>query len=136
MNFPTFQNNSVAQAFGGGYAQGYGNYMPQSQPLQSIPLPPKTTKIYVTSQEDALSRPAEPNSQISYFHQNGKMLFEVYTDQWGRKQLQAYMITPYVETTEVKDDIAVEIKGLKERMDLLEKSLMGDVRNVRNEPTE
>ena len=109
MNLFPFQNNTA-------------------QPLQNIPLPPKTTKIYVTSQEDALARPAEPNSEISYFHQNGKMLFEVYTDQWGRKQLQAFAITPYTESTETKD-LTAEINGIKERIEMLEKTLKGGVKN-------
>lgn len=129
MNYFPFQNNSTAQSFGSGYSQGYGNFMGQNPALPNIPLPPKTTKIYVTSQEDALARPAEPNSQISYFHQNGKMLFEVYTDQWGRKQLQSYSIIPYTETTEGKD-FSAEIDGLKDRISTLEKLLNGGVNNV------
>ena len=146
MSFP-FQNN-FNSTYGNGYGFGtpYGSYMQQTQQCQpqtqSIPMPPKTTKIYVTSQEEALARQVEPNTQIPYFHQNGKMVFDVYTDQWGRKEVQAYNLIPIEEKNVTNGVLRAEFEDLKARLERIESSFLKsnmeevEVKNVQSERTE
>ena len=56
-----------------------------------------SNKIFVTSIEDALSRYAEPNSEMIYLNQDKPLLYEIKTDSQGRKMVNAYNITPSVE---------------------------------------
>lgn len=97
--------------------QSYGNYQPQpqmpfvaqnqplnafqqqqgqmaqpamQQPTQSIIMPPKSNKIYVTGLEDAMSRVAEPNTEMEYRHQDKQIIYEVYTDLQGKKTVKEY----------------------------------------------
>lgn len=83
MSFP-YSNNNVY----GGYS-GYGNYGYGYQPQ---PMQPKTNKIFVTSLEEALARPSEPNSEIIYLHQNEPLLFEIVTDMQGRKAVKTFRL--------------------------------------------
>ena len=53
----------------------YGNYQ----------SPINTNKIYVTSLDDALSRPAPRQSEMVYFHQDANEFYVVKTDVDGRK---------------------------------------------------
>lgn len=62
----------------GGY-NSYGGYGVQPQ------SPIKTNKVFVTSLEDALARPAEIGSEYIYLHQDKPLLYEVKTDMQGRK---------------------------------------------------
>jgi hypothetical protein len=65
-------NGYPYQSFGNNYGgfnnsyngyTGYGQTTPYQQPVVQ---PPKTNKIFVTSLDEALSRPAEPNTEIVY----------------------------------------------------------------------
>lgn len=87
MSFPYTNNNGY-----GGYS-GYGNYGYGYQPPQPMqPMQPKTNKIFVTSLEEALARPSEPNSEVIYLHQNEPLLFEIVTDMQGRKAVKTFRL--------------------------------------------
>lgn len=58
-----------------------------------------SNKIFVTSIDDALSRYADPNSEMIYLNQDKPLLYEVKTDSQGRKMVNTYNITPSVEKT-------------------------------------
>ena len=76
--------------------QGYMNqYQQTQQPIQSAQ--PKTNKIWVTSLEDAMAKPVEPNSEYVYLHQDKPLLIEVITDGQGRKATRVMELKPYVE---------------------------------------
>lgn len=80
------------------------------QPQQTAQMPIKTNKILVTSLDDALNRPAEPNSANVYYHQDEPFAFQIYTDWEGKKIPRVFVI----------DEISVEemqkrIRGVKEK---------------------
>lgn len=66
--------------FNNGY--GYGGMFNGMQPQAPSP---KTNVILVTSLEDALSRYAEPNSNMVYFDQDKPLAYNIMTDIQGRK---------------------------------------------------
>lgn len=121
-------------AYFGGYngfaSQGYTNPYAQQTPvtMQPTALQPTTNKIYVTSGEDALNRFAQPNSVTVYIQQDESALFEVSTDQQGRKSIRTYSLTPYTAPTTEKADkvdyvlrtefeaLQAEIKALKSKV--------------------
>ena len=72
------------------YFGNYGNYpqQPYQQP-QPQRLPPSTNKVFVVSLDDALSRFSSPNSVMLYVLQDETMVFEVYTDEQGKKSFKA-----------------------------------------------
>lgn len=67
---------------------GYNPNPAQQQPMYRTGYPSnsfKTNKIFVTNLQDALSRSTEPDSEYVYFHQDLDILYNVRTDQVGRK---------------------------------------------------
>lgn len=76
---------------------GYGPNTQQPQPMYRTGYPNnsfKTNKIFVTSLQDALSRSTERDSEYVYFHQDLDILYNVRTDQVGRK---TYLIVDLIE---------------------------------------
>jgi hypothetical protein len=76
--------------WGGGYMpynaysqfnNGYTQPQMQAFPQQQF----QTNKIFVTSLEEALARPAEPNTEIIYLHQTEPLLFQISTDLQRKK---------------------------------------------------
>lgn len=116
-------------AYFGGYngfvPQGYATPYTQQTP---VTLQPQTNKIYVTSADDALNRFAQPNSITLYVQQDETAIFEVATDQQGRKSIKTFSLTPYTapttdKTSEVDyvtrkefDGLQAEIKALKSKL--------------------
>lgn len=76
---------------------GYGNYN-----VYGATSPIKTNKVFVTSLEDALARPAEAGSEYVYLHQDKPLLYEVKTDMQGRK---TYIV---LALSEPKNDPKIE----------------------------
>lgn len=121
-------------AYFGGYngfaPQGYTNpYAPQTPlTMANTPLQPQTNKIYVTSGDDALNRFAQPNSVTMYVQQDETAIFEVATDQQGRKSIKTFNLTPYTAPTTEKtskadyvlrsefESVQAEIKALKSKL--------------------
>lgn len=62
-------------------------YRPQQQTCAG-------NKIYVTSQEDALSRFVEPGTVMLYVRQDEQVEYEVFSDYQGRKNIVVYSRTP------------------------------------------
>lgn len=99
MGFPFGNNNGYGGYNGYGSYGGYGatqyggGYQPPQPPQPSQVIPPKTNKIFVTSLEEAMARPAEPNTEIIYLHQNEPLLFEVTTDLQGRKSVKTFHLS-------------------------------------------
>lgn len=108
--------------------------MPQQAPLQSMQTQalPKTNKIFVTSLDDALNRPADYNSVIIYLHQDQPLLFEITTDPFGKKTHKTIPLGDPIDyntnskaasviTAEQADKFATkdELKSLEEKVDKL-----------------
>lgn len=105
--------------FGGGFAPQMPNYYQQpvmAQPQQQV-APPKTNKLFVTSLDDALSRPSERNSVMIYLHQDEPLLFEIVTDLYGKKSVTAYSIK-VAENKPVQDKSAIDISVFATREEL------------------
>lgn len=116
--------------YGGFTPQGYTNpYTTQTPPtMQTTALQPITNKIYVTSGDDALNRFAQPNSVTMYVQQDEMAIFEVATDQQGRKSIKTFTLTPYTAPTADKtstseyvlrtefESLQAEIKALKSKI--------------------
>ena len=73
------------------YGYPYPTYPQMSQPQ----LQPRTNKIFVTSLEDALNRPADPNSEVIYLDQDKPFLYQVMNDMQGRKTYKTFELTEY-----------------------------------------
>lgn len=74
---------------------------PQMQQMQQMQqMPPRTNKIFVTSLEEAMARQAEPNTEIRYFHQNDKLVYDIFTDTQGRKFPKTYRLVPVEDCAE------------------------------------
>lgn len=58
-------------------------------------MQPRTNKIFVTSLEDALNRPADPNSEVIYLDQDKPFLYQVMNDMQGRKTYKTFELTEY-----------------------------------------
>ena len=72
-----------------------GYQMPTTQNQQNFrPAQTAGNKVYVTSQEDALSRFVEPGSVMVYIRQDEQVEYEVYSDFQGRKNIVVYTRTP------------------------------------------
>ncbi len=101
MNF-SYNNFPMGATNGFNGNNAFGNYIPQMQtPMQyaqyqmsqnTQPMPPRTNKIFVTSLEDAMSKPAEPNTEIIYLHQTEPLLFQIYTDMQGKKSASVFTL--------------------------------------------
>lgn len=72
----------------------------QYQTQQSQTLPPRTNKILVTSLTDAMSRTAEPNTEILYIDQDNPLLYQVSIDMQGRKTYRTFEIKDVTEQTQ------------------------------------
>ena len=97
----------------GGYIpqMNYGQQQPPVQPvqpqMQQAQSLPKTNKIFVTSLDDALNRPAEYNSVMVYIHQDKPLLFEITTDPFGKKTHKTFTITPSNNATQVNQNFMI-----------------------------
>lgn len=119
MSFPFNQNQNFMN-------QPYSNYNNNNYMQQAQQQAPATNKIYVTSLEDALGRFASPNSIMQYTLQDESMLFEIYTDIQGRKNVKSKNLADSITVETVKDKnleyvsrkefevLKAEIKALKE----------------------
>lgn len=120
-------NGYPYQSFGNNYGgfnnsyngyTGYGQTTPYQQPVVQ---PPKTNKIFVTSLDEALSRPAEPNTEIVYLHQNEPLLFQITTDLQGKKTFKSFQLTP-LEQAQKKEELSVlreDFEELKRKVNKL-----------------
>lgn len=123
----------------GGYATPQMNYgqppAPPIQPQMQTQGLPKTNKIFVTSLDDALNRPADYNSVVIYIHQDQPLLFEITTDPFGKKTHKTFMITPSNEqSTNAKNSNTIpvemtsmfatkaEVKALSDKIDAMTSS--------------
>lgn len=73
------------------YGYPYPTYPQMPQPQ----MQPRTNKIFVTSLEDALNRPADPNSEVIYLDQDKPFLYQVMNDMQGRKTYKTFELTEY-----------------------------------------
>ena len=71
----------------------FGGGIPQQN------MPPKTNIILVTSLEDALSRYAEPNSNMLYINQDKPIGYNIMTDAQGRKVHKIIDLSDHKEET-------------------------------------
>lgn len=121
-NFPIGGNNG----FNGNST--FGNYIPQMQmpmqyaqyqmPQNAQPMPPRTNKIFVTSLEDAMSKPAEPNTEIIYLHQTEPLLFQIYTDMQGKKSASVFTLAVAQEKRPEPDPVSrKEFEELKAKIE-------------------
>lgn len=92
MSFSYGNNNGFGGYGGYGNYGGYGSSPYGGYPTQPQSMQPKTNKIFVTSLEEAMARPAEPNTEIIYLHQNEPLLFEIVTDMQGRKAVKTFSL--------------------------------------------
>lgn len=107
--------------FNNGY--GYGGMFNGMQP--QTPSAIKTNIVLVTSLEDALSRYAEPNSNIIYFDQDKPLVYNIMTDMQGRKthkildlsehKTAAAPVTPsaeYITKADVEEIVRKQIEAV------------------------
>lgn len=78
-----------------------------------------TNKIYVTSLDDALSRPAPRGSEMVYFHQDANEFYVVKTDVDGRKSWMGFTYLVPNQDTHTPATKA-DFKELLERIEKLE----------------
>lgn len=101
---------------------------PYMQPQMQQPVQPqiRTNKIFVTSFEEAMGRYAEPNSIMVYLHQNQPIMYEINTDQFGKKSGVTYEYKPYTQT-ETKQNYATQeqLQGLQSQIEELKQKLGG-----------
>lgn len=114
---PYVQANSQPMANNG--------YQPQITPSNVPQTPTLANKIYVTSEQDALSRFLSPNTSIVYTMQDDKVEIEVFADAQGKKTYQIYERKPYTPQEKpkepvgdfaTKEDIASIEKMLNEKL--------------------
>lgn len=91
-NYYPYTNNNYYQP---PYMNGFQNQQVQQQAPVQPQAPFRTNKVFVTSLDDALSRYAEPNSDMIYLHQDENLLFEIKTDMQGRKVYKALKFEEY-----------------------------------------
>ncbi len=110
--------------WGGGYTP-YNTY-PQfnngyAQPqMQTVPQPQfQTNKIFVTSLEEALARPAEPNTEIIYLHQTEPLLFQISTDLQRKKTALTFRLVAEEDKKNVPVDCVsrAEFEEYKKKVD-------------------
>lgn len=95
-----------------------GTFMP---PLQSQV---RSNKIYVTDANDAMTRPAMPDTLMLYIQQDETTIHEVYTDPQGRKMIKTRLLTDIVRNQEPENAELVRRKEFDELKASVEK-LMG-----------
>lgn len=79
----------------------------------------RSSKIYVISLEDAMSRYAPNNSLMVYTLQDESMEFEIATDSQGRKMYKAYDRVPHVDQPKVQYATMEQLKQLEQRIEAL-----------------
>ena len=86
---------------------------------------PSTNKSFVRSLEEALSLPADFNSQNVYFDINQNVLYDVCTNGQGEKSWAVFDIAPRQNTikTAIAADTATLSTSYDERLSKLEKQL-------------
>ena len=108
-----------------GYA-GYNplpqqQYIGYQQPITQPAPQPKTNKIFVTSLQEAMSRPAEPNTEIIYLHQNEPFLFQITTDIQGIKTQKTFRLIAEEKQEKKEFDYVArsEFEELKAKLETL-----------------
>lgn len=131
MNF-SYNNFPMGATNGFNGNNAFGNYIPQMQtPMQyaqyqmlqnAQTMPPRTNKIFVTSLDEAMSKPAEPNTEIIYLHQTEPLLFQIYTDMQGKKSASVFTLAVAQEKGQNSDMVSrKEFEELKAKIDELTK---------------
>ena len=113
--------------FGNNFYGGFNNN-PFVQPQMPQPMQPqiRTNKIFVTSFEEAMGRYADPNSIMVYLHQNQPILYEISTDQYGKKSGVTYEYKPYTQIEEKRDYATQEqLNNLQAQIEELKQKLGG-----------
>lgn len=103
--------------YGPQYPQ-YGTNMPYNQ------FVPSTNKQFVRSLEEALSLPADLNSQNIYFDTNENVMYDICTNGQGEKSWAIFDITP----RQVSSKQSTQTNAFEERFNRLEK-MMEDLVN-------
>lgn len=98
------------------FGNNYGNgamYSPYGIPPTQSPQPygyqpygnpvPKTNMLIVTSLEEALLRPAEPNSNMFYIDQDKPLGYKVMTDMQGKKTYKTFDLVEHAENPKTGD---------------------------------
>lgn len=103
----------------GGYQQPYQPQPYQQQQQQR--LPPTTNKVYVVSLEDALSRFSTPNTVMIYILQDDSAVFEIFTDEQGRKAYKAKKLVDIQEQPNGGGDLVTrqEFEELKKAIEAM-----------------
>lgn len=73
-----------------GNMQGMNNYQPQQPPT-------RTNMVFVTSLEDALQKTNMPNCNLLFLHQDKPLLFNIISDDMGKKTYSVYELKEYKE---------------------------------------
>lgn len=93
----------------GGYSYGqqpFGAYTPNSaaqMPMQNATpnsatpssQPARTNMVFVTSLEDALQKTNMPNCNLLFLHQDKPLIFNIISDEMGRKTYTTYELVEY-----------------------------------------
>lgn len=95
-------------------------------------VPVRSNKFYVTSLEDALSRPCDYNTEIIYIHQNRPIIFEVITDARGIKSYNVYNISKEVRDQTPAGVLRSEYDELRKDVNELKNIVFKEVK--KNEP--
>lgn len=121
---PTYPYGSTYAPSMGYSTPTMANTMPNQMPYEN------TNHIFVTSLEDALSRNAPPNSEIGYLHQDKPLLFNIKTDNLGKKTYTTYELKEY--SAESKEEPPKETVNLDNYV-TFEKfnTLVGDFENLK-----
>lgn len=102
-----YYNPQIGQ---GAYSYGqpsYGAYNPNSAPQspmqgtmpsgQNQTTPARTNMVFVTSLEDALQKTNMPNCNLLFLHQDKPLIFNIVSDEMGRKTYTTYELVEYKE---------------------------------------
>lgn len=107
----------------------FGNGMSMNNFNQFVPT---TNKLFVVSLEDALSRPADYNSEIVYFDQNKDVMYNVCTNGRGEKNWTVF------DVTISKNHSATPVNPMEKRLSDIEsklEELLNGQRNVKQTDT-
>lgn len=100
------------------YVPNLGNGGGFSQPMTN---PVRSNKIYVTDANDAMTRPALPDTLMLYVQQDESAIHEVYTDPQGRKMIKTRTFSDIVKEKNTDSQSMVTRKEFEELKAAVEK---------------
>lgn len=124
------------------YYQPYGNYFPQTYPVQNYQMTQQSSStgiIWVASAQEAQMYPVAPNNAVALWEQSGKVIYLKTSDATGKPTMRIFDLVERSETASTaseQKDVKIPDYATKEELSTIAvavKSVLADIDQMKGD---